>query len=317
MQQPIFLEPIFHEKIWGGNKLKQTFDHQLDSDQIGEAWTVSAHENGPTKVKSGPLQGKTLSEIWRDYPELFGMKESVTAFPLLIKIIDAHQDLSVQVHPGDTYAQNVLGEPFGKTECWYILDCKPGSEIIYGHTAQTREEFLQKVNEGNWDHLLNHVPVEKGDFFYVPSGTVHAIGAGIVLLEIQQSSDITYRVYDYDRKGADGNLRDLHLDRALDVINFPHQKNSRDLFFTSKTGELVYTRLIKADNFTVYHCTLTGETGKLSYVGYLLFGVLEGEGEIIIENTHYPLKKGDHFILPATVKEYELTGNMEFISSND
>src|SRR5699024_1532591 len=177
---------------------------------------------------NGPLKGQNLRQVWDEHPDLFGKTEAGTTFPLLVKILDANDNLSVQVHPNDTYAQEVEGEAYGKTECWYVLGADEGAEIVFGHHATSREEFLSMVETGNWDELLQRVKVRQGDFFYVPSGTIHAIGKGIVILETQQSSDITYRVYDYDRKDASGNTRPLHIDSSADVTHFPHDVRQQE-----------------------------------------------------------------------------------------
>ena len=195
--QPLFFEPVFKERIWGGEQLK-SFGYELPSTQTGECWAFAAHSNGQSIVKNGEYKGLSLGELWEDQRQLFG-NIAGDRFPLLTKILDAAQDLSVQVHPDDEYGLKHEGD-LGKTECWYIIDCEEGAQIIYGHTAQTREDLATMIHEGKWDELLTKVPVKPGDFFFVPSGTVHAIGAGIVILETQQNSDTTYRVYDYDRR---------------------------------------------------------------------------------------------------------------------
>ena len=198
--EPIFLQPEYKERLWGGTKLQELFGYSIPSEQTGEAWCISGHANGPNTIKNGPLQGKTLADAWNEQRELFA-DESGEEFPLLVKILDSSKDLSVQVHPDDTYARELEGENYGKTECWYVIDCEPGAEIIFGHHATNKQELERMVENGEWDGLLRRIEVQPGDFFYVPSGTIHAIGEGIQILETQQSSDITYRVYDYDRVG--------------------------------------------------------------------------------------------------------------------
>jgi len=315
-KEPIFLEPVFQDRIWGGNKLKTLFDYDIPNDHTGEAWVISAHKNGPSQVQNGPLKGQHLLNVWNEHPSLFGRKTVDGEFPLLVKILDANDNLSVQVHPDDTYAQEVEGEPYGKTECWYVLDCEEDSEIIYGHNAQSADEFQQKVDAGKWDELLGKVKVNKGDFFYVPSGTIHAIGKGIVILEIQQSSDITYRVYDYDRKDDAGNPRDLHISSAIEVTNYPHVSDQYQQK-TEKIANLDCTQLIKEDYFTVYHWNLDGEVSTPLAVDYLLVSVIDGAGEIIVSDQHYPIKKGDHFIIPTTVEEYKITGKMDLVVAHE
>ena len=314
--EPIFLRPSFHEKIWGGEKIKELFDYDIPGNRIGEAWVISAHKNGPSIIENGPFAGDPLFALWQEMPSLFGKQDADEEFPLLVKIIDAKDWLSVQVHPNDAYANRVENEPYGKTECWYVLDCEPDSEIVFGHHAESKEEFKKLVEQKEWDRLLNRVKVNKGDFFYVPSGTIHGIGKGIVILEIQQSSDITYRVYDYDRKDDDGNLRELHIDAAIEVTNYPH---SIPVFQpkTETIGDLIQTQLIREKYFTVYHCKLAGRFTSTVTEDYLLVSVINGEGEIIVNDQSYRIEKGSHFILPATIDKYEFQGDLEMVISHE
>lgn len=308
----IFLAPAFQERIWGGAKLKSMYGYDIPNDHTGEAWVISAHEHGPSTIMNGPLKGKTLRTAWADYPVIFGRDSAMREFPLLIKIIDANERLSVQVHPGDAYAHEVEHEPYGKTECWYVLACEDNSEIIYGHQAQSREEFKRYLATGEWDELLTRVNVKQGDFFYVPSGTIHAIGSGIVILEIQQSSDITYRLYDYDRIDAEGNTRELHIESALNVINYPHISNLLAKV-EEKIGDLKRVQLVKDRYFTVDHWVVHGEVTRTMAADYQLVSVIQGKGKVTVQEQTYSLQKGDHFILPATIKNYTLSGALELI----
>ncbi|WP_053217755.1 mannose-6-phosphate isomerase, class I [Virgibacillus senegalensis] len=315
-KEPIFLEPVFQERIWGGQKLKTEFGYDIPYDHTGEAWVISAHPNGPSRIVNGPLQGSTLKDAWEQHGELFGeAAKGGEDYPLLVKILDAANDLSVQVHPDDTYAREVEGEPYGKTECWYVIDAEENAEIIFGHHAGSREEFKEMVDSGQWDDLLRKVKVKAGDFVYVPSGTIHAIGKGIVILETQQSSDITYRVYDYDRTDDQGNTRELHLDSAIAVSTVPHETVDIEQKQTSKDG-LTSHRLVQQEYFTVYHWELDGEVDQAVEEDFLQVSVLDGEGEITVEGTTFSLKKGDHFILPSTVDRYHLSGKASFIVSH-
>ncbi|WP_282020640.1 mannose-6-phosphate isomerase, class I [Planomicrobium okeanokoites] len=314
-KEPIFFEPIFQERIWGGTSLQELYGFKIPNETTGEAWVISAHENGPSIVKNGSLKGKNLLEVWNDYPHLFGEKTTTKEFPLLIKILDANDNLSVQVHPDDKYARSHEGEKYGKTECWYILDCEEDAEIIFGHMADSEDEFRRKVKAGKWDDLLQRVKVKKGDFVYVPSGTIHAIGKGIIILETQQSSDITYRVYDFDRTDNEGNKRELHIEQAINVTSYPHNVHAQDK--VEKTiGNLFSTQLIAEKYFTVYHWQLDGKTETPLYKDYLLMSVIEGKGKIVIEEKEYELNKGDSFIIPSTVSEYVLNGTVEIIVSH-
>ncbi|MFD1031336.1 mannose-6-phosphate isomerase, class I [Metaplanococcus flavidus] len=313
--EPVFLEPAFQERIWGGTKLQKLYGYNIPSESTGEAWVISAHQKGPSIVMNGLLKGKSLLEVWKEHSYLFGNITESETFPLLTKILDANDDLSVQVHPDDLYAREVAEEKFGKTECWYILDCDENAEIIFGHYAQNEQEFKEMVTNGDWTGLLQRLRVKKGDFVYVPSGTLHAIGKGIVILETQQSSDITYRVYDYGRTDAAGNCRELHIEQALAVTSCPH-KDTAKTDVKDINGDLESTQLIVDKYFTVYHWKLDGKTTTPLKKDFLLMSVIEGDGVIMIDGKGSLLKKGDNFILPATIEEYGIEGNLEIIVSH-
>ncbi|MBM7541013.1 mannose-6-phosphate isomerase, class I [Amphibacillus cookii] len=314
--QPIFLAPVFQERIWGGTKLKTLFQYDIPNNHTGEAWVISAHENGPSQIINGDLAGETLTDAWENHPELFNKpSNSDAAYPLLVKILDAANDLSVQVHPNDSYAQKVEGQPYGKTECWYVLQAEEGAKIVFGHHAQSQEEFAKLAKNGDWDSLLRYVPVRAGDFIYVPSGSIHAIGRGIVILETQQSSDITYRVYDYDRTNDQGQTRELHLDASIEVTTAPHQDPSIKQTEVTHQG-LTIKKLVEEQYFTVYHWNLTGEANQKRDADFLQVSVIDGKATLIINQHHYTIKKGDHFIIPATIDHYSLSGEAEMIVSH-
>ncbi|WP_412991178.1 mannose-6-phosphate isomerase, class I [Neobacillus sp. 3P2-tot-E-2] len=314
MLQPLFLKPVFKERIWGGTALETQFGYDIPSNQTGECWAISAHPNGPSLIESGPYAGMTLDKLWKKQPELFGNpKEEV--FPLLTKILDANADLSVQVHPEDDYAKVHENGDLGKTECWYILDCKEDADMIFGHNAKTKEELIQQINDGKWNDLLLRVKIKPGDFFHVPSGTIHALCEGTLVLETQQSSDTTYRVYDYDRKDNDGNLRELHLDKAIDVTTVPHQETGVTPK-VEKRGNATVTTFVESEFFSVYKWVINGKATFSSGNRYLLVSVINGDGTLIHAGERYSLKKGTHFILPVGTGEFELVGNVEFIVSH-
>ncbi|PEM17558.1 mannose-6-phosphate isomerase, class I, partial [Bacillus wiedmannii] len=234
---------------------------------------------------------------------------------LLTKILDANQDLSVQVHPNDEYASVHENGELGKTECWYVIDSIKDAEIIYGHHAKTKEEFMAMIEKKEWNQLLHRVKVKTGDFFYVPSGTVHAIGKGILILETQQNSDTTYRLYDYDRRDSEGNLRDLHLESSIDVIETPCISNQLT-FKNEKVDDLSITNFIKCPYFSVEKWELDGSASLEQQKAFLLVSVIQGEGELIKEGEHYFFKKGDHFIIPNYFGGYDLVGNSICIVSS-
>ena len=279
--EPLFLDSPMHEKIWGGNRLKTEFGYDIPSEYTGEYWAISAHPNGVSYVKNGKYAGFHLAELYKDNPELFG---------------------------------NPKTSELGKTECWYIIDAEEGAEIIYGHKAKTKEELASLIEAGDWDGLLAKTPVKKGDFFFVPSGTMHAIGPGILILETQQSSDTTYRVYDFDRRDDQGNKRELHIQQSLDVLNLGNPENSVPA--TVKTLQLESTCLTSNSFFTVYKWKLSGLVDFKQAAPYLLCSVLSGNGTMTIDSRIYCLKKGDHFILPNDVTDWEIDGQLEMVVSH-
>ncbi|EMF0050879.1 mannose-6-phosphate isomerase, class I [Enterococcus hirae] len=312
MQEPMFLKPVFQEKIWGGSRLRSVFGFDIPNDKIGEDWAISAHPHGVSVVENGEYQGQKLDELWQNHKELFG-NPTEPVFPLLIKILDAEDELSVQVHPDDAYGMKHEGE-LGKTECWYIIDAEPGAEIIYGHHAKTREELAEMIQEGRWDGLLKKVPVKKGDFFYVPSGTIHAIGKGIMILETQQSSDTTYRVYDYDRKDANGNTRELHIQQSIDVTTVPAITPQIQMKEVRKGNSSIVTYL-ETEFFNVYEWDIKGITSFKKQAPYTLATVIDGAGELVVNEKIYPLTKGASFILPNDVTEWTVQGELSIIAS--
>ena len=313
MSEPLFLQSVMQEKIWGGTRLRDEFGYEIPSDKVGEYWAISAHPHGVSTIKNGRFAGTGLDQLYAEHRELFG-NSSEPVFPLLTKILDANDWLSVQVHPDDHYAMEHEGE-LGKTECWYVIAAEEGAEIIYGHNAKSREELRQQIEKKEWDKLLTKVPVKAGDFFYVPSGTIHAIGSGILILETQQSSDTTYRVYDFDRKDAKGNLRELHLEKSIDVLNIGAPANSRPV--TLKADDLTSTLLVASDFFAVYKWEVSGKVDIEKTAAYLLVSVLAGRGVLTVDGETYPIAKGDHFILPSDVEAWTFEGqDLEMIVSH-
>ncbi|PGV53462.1 mannose-6-phosphate isomerase, class I [Bacillus sp. AFS037270] len=311
---PLFLKPVLKERIWGGTALQKEFGYAIPSENTGECWAISAHPNGPSVIENGPYVGKTLDALWREQPELFGNpREEV--FPLLTKILDANMDLSVQVHPDDSYAKVHENGDLGKTECWYIIDCKEDSDMIFGHNAKTKEELIEQINEGKWSELLRRVKIKPGDFFYVPSGTIHALCEGTLVLETQQSSDTTYRVYDYDRRDDEGNLRELHLEKAIDVTTVPHQDAGVAPCVEEQEHARV-TTFVKSDFFSVYKWEVSGKTSFAFPDQYLLFSVIKGNGALKCNGERYPLERGMHFILPFGLGDFAIDGNCELIVSH-
>lgn len=312
--EPLFLIPVFQERVWGGTKLESEFHYDIPSSMTGECWAVSAHPNGQSIVRNGAFKGIELGELYKQEPALFGNHQSAV-FPLLTKILDSNQDLSVQVHPNDDYAcENENGE-LGKTECWYVIDCEIDAEIIFGHTAQTKEQFIDMIRNGQWDQLLTRVKIKPGDFFYVPSGTIHALCTGALILETQQSSDTTYRLYDYDRLDQNGNKRELHLEKSMDVTTIPHQITNVQPKVETLSGATI-TKFIEAEYFTVYKWDVHEKLALTQDKDFLIASVIDGEGILQTSSNQYELKKGDHFILPSDLGEFSIQGNVTLISSH-
>lgn len=319
-QEPIFLQPVFKEKIWGGNHLQEVFNYAIPSEHTGEAWVISALEHGTNIVESGSFKGQTLRDLWENHKELFNKPHDLQGeYPLLVKLLDANDDLSVQVHPDDHYAKKVEHVPYGKTECWYVVRAAGDAELIIGHHAQSKQELHDLIEAEKWDELLHYQEVKQGDFFYVPSGTIHAIGKGIMILEIQQSSDTTYRVYDYDRKDDKGETRELHLEKAKEVTTVPHpfQENKADADKVFVIEGLRAKTLIESTYFSVYHWQLNGEATYTNAHDYLQVSVLEGQANLMIQDKTYAIEKGQHFILPYGVREFTLSGKAELVISHE
>ncbi len=306
----IFLTPCFSHTIWGGNKLRTVFGYDESGDDIGECWGVSAHPSGDCTVRGGAYDGKKLSELWKEAPEIFGSFDS-DRFPLLIKIIDARDDLSIQVHPDDEYAGVHENGSLGKTECWYILDCDEDATIVVGHNAKDKEELKDMIKSGRWNDFIRLLPIRKGDFIQIDPGTVHAIKGGTLLLETQQSSDITYRVYDYDRL-QNGLPRQLHIDQSIDVIVTPAKSAEESVIHRTDDSKNRVIELYSCKYYTVSRMSVDGEAViDISGAPFTIMSVTEGEGSVNGNN----IKKGDHFILPHGTDEAKAAGNMELVFS--
>ncbi|WP_044565854.1 type I phosphomannose isomerase catalytic subunit [Anaerococcus provencensis] len=310
MQKVLMLEGKFVDKIWGGERLREEFAYDIESDSVGEYWAVSAMEEFPSLIINGELAGEDLIEVYKNSRELFGNPKEET-FPLLVKIIDAKEDLSIQVHPDDDMGKR-LENSLGKTECWYILNDNESS-IIYGLNAKDKDEAVKLINERKWKDVLKEVPAKNGDFFFVPAGTVHAIKKGCLILEIQQASDITYRLYDYDRKDKDGNLRDLHIEKSIEAIKLNDIDNKTE---TSVDGDLRLTKLTDNEFFQVRKYEIKGNKSLNRASDYLIESVIDGAGELNVDGEKYQIKKGDFFILTNLVSTYEFAGDLTIVESN-
>lgn len=310
MEKILFLEGKFREKIWGGKRLREIYSYDIPSDKTGEYWAISDMGDMSSVITNGEFKGKSLEEVYQKHKDLFGNPKEAT-FPLLVKIIDANTDLSIQVHPDDVMAKE-LEDSRGKTECWYILNEDPAS-IIYGLKVADKKEAIRLIDERKWDELLREVPARKGDFFFVEAGTVHAIKKGSLILEIQQARDITYRLYDYDRKDDDGKLRDLHLEESKKAIKINKNKEKIEEFEREGLKGRILTR---NKYFEVYEYKIEGISEFEREKPYLLYSVVDGSGEIIIEDKSYEIEKGDFFILTNDVKKFDFKGDLSLVEAS-
>ena len=311
----IFPTPIFHERIWGGRKLADDFGYEIPDGPIGECWAISAHPNGDCAISGGAWDGMRLSELWDQHRELFGDVEG-DRFPLLIKIIDAKDNLSVQVHPDDAYAAEHENGSLGKRECWYVLAADEGTQIVIGQRAHARAELAGMIDEGRWDDMLTLVPCHVGDFFPIEPGTVHAIQGGTLILETQQSSDVTYRVYDYDRVGDDGKPRELHIQQSLDVVDYAAQAPASGEVTAPEVDGV--TELMECPNFVVDRVRVAGEKDVAQPWPFLCVSVIEGSGTVCASEagvTH-EIARGTHFVAPAGCGELSFVGDMTLVTSH-
>lgn len=309
MRELLFLEPVFKEVIWGGNRMREEFGYEIPGEDTGEAWVVSAHNKGDCRIRNGMYEGMALSSLWKEHRELFGNLEG-DRFPLLVKIIDAKADLSIQVHPDNAYAKEHEKGALGKTECWYILECDEGADIVVGHNAANKEELKTMVEEKRFLDLIRIRPIRKGDFFQIEPGTVHAIRRGTMILETQQNSDITYRLYDYDRL-QDGKPRELHIEKSVDVISCPYEEKKSTAVCESGRG-FTHEELVSCPFYTVDKWHIDGSVELMQTHPFLIVNVIGGTGAI----DGSEVKKGDNLILPSGYGGCLLEGEMTVITSH-
>ena len=314
---PLTLQPIFKERIWGGRQLEPFYGADLPAGSIGEAWVLGDHDQGTSVVTNGPLAGQSLAGLRERYGAVLlgarGQSAPGGRCPLLIKLLDAQDDLSVQVHPADDYAGLPPGE-LGKTEMWYILSARPGAQIVYGLKEGVESAaFAEAVRAGRTPEMLRYLPVQAGDVFYVPAGTIHALGAGTVVAEVQQSSDTVYRVYDYNRPGLDGKPRELHIEHALRVARYDTPAQA---FRPEPAPPNQWQPLTRSEFFTVERGRCTGTWTQQTDPGtFDALLVLEGEGAIRWNGGQEPLRRGQALLVPAALGAYELAGNLVLLRS--
>ena len=312
------LTPAIKDYIWGGTRLSKEFDMVSFTDRQAEAWVLSCHEAGHSIVENGEDKGRTLAEVIAEKGKacLGTNCEKFSFFPILIKLIDARDNLSVQVHPDDEYAMRVEGE-YGKTEAWYIMDCDEGAEIIYGFKKDiTKEEFRKSIEENTLLEYVNRVKVKKGDIFFIEAGTLHAICKGILLAEVQQNSNTTYRVYDYGRL-QDGKPRELHVEKALDVTSTKAiDASGKPMGETVKKDGYSETLLTSCELFTMKKLEIEEKaTVVADSTSFVSLVCLDGNGVVMHGDTCVTLYKGESVFIPASYGEVEILGSLTVIES--
>ncbi len=311
---PMIFRPILKERIWGGTKLKTILDKDITSEITGESWELSTVENDISIVENGHFAGTPLNSVIENFPEqILGTQvheEFGNQFPLLFKFIDAREDLSIQVHPNDELAQK-RHNSFGKTEMWYIMQADPGSKLIVGFGEKSSAgEYVDHLNSGTLPEILDQVPVETGDCFFLATGTIHAIGAGILLAEIQQTSDITYRVYDWDRTDSEGKSRQLHVDEALDAMNYDVVKAKKQ-----------YSRNVNEANLMVdcpyFRTEFVPLDGKMRMTrdgrSFIVYMCVEGSFTIETGGENHAFKKGETILVPAAINKFSIAGKASLL----
>lgn len=311
---PLQFEPILKERIWGGTKLKSYLNKPITSEITGESWEISTVENDVSVVSNGEFKGKSLNELIAEFPvEILGTKVYATfgkQFPLLFKYLDARQDLSIQLHPNDELAKK-RHNSFGKTEMWYVIQADADARLIVGFKEKSSPEaFLKHLENKTLLDILDDRKVKPGDVFMLNTGTIHALGAGILIAEIQQTSDITYRVYDFDRVDANGNTRDLHIDLALEALNY--EKVEAQCFYEKQ--ENVSNEVINCQYFTTHFIPLNGNLKvNKNNDSFTVYMCVEGCFEMVYDGKTNAYQKGDTVLIPASLTDFQLNGKASIL----
>lgn len=311
---PLQFYPILKERIWGGSKLKSVLDKPIASENTGESWEISTVEGDVSIVLNGELAGKSLNDLINDVPKaILGTevyKNFGKQFPLLFKYLDAREDLSIQVHPNDELAKK-RHNSFGKTEMWYVVQANESARIIVGFKEKSNAaEYLENLKNKTLLSILDDIKVKQGDVFFLETGTVHAIGAGMIIAEIQQTSDITYRLYDFDRVDSNGNTRELHVDLALEAINYNTIESQKTYSKNLNQSNAV----VACPYFTTNFIPLEGEVAVVKNGdSFTVYMCIEGNFEIQFENTKLQYAKGNTVLIPASMKNYMLYGSASLL----
>ena len=317
--EPFLLKPAFKDYLWGGDRLRSEYHKETDLSPLAESWECSTHPDG-TSLALIDQNEIPLTEVLKRHPEILGTHPRTRdTLPILIKLIDAKKDLSVQVHPDDDYARIQEHGSLGKSEFWYVLEAEPGASLVYGFSQDvTEEQIRQGIADGTIRKYLQKVPVKRNDVFFVQAGTVHAIGKGIVIAEIQESSNLTYRLYDYNRRDRNGNLRELHIDKALDVLNLHSSAEPvQPMRLLNYQPGFASEFLTRCRYFQVERILLSAEASEVSYYtdssSFEVLMCVQGQGELKGTEFRIPFGKGDTVFVPADSEKMRFTGKAELL----
>lgn len=321
MNEPLLLTPTGKDYIWGGKRLNDEFVKNIDLSPLAETWECSTHPDGPSYVVGGAFNGMSLSDVIKAHPEYLGTHpQTERELPILIKFIDAKDDLSVQVHPDDDYAKTYENGQLGKTEMWYVLDASKDAHLVYGLNRDVTPQLLREsIQKGTLEKYLQKVPINKNDLFFIESGTIHAIGAGALVAEIQENSNLTYRLYDYDRIDKDGNKRPLHIDKALEVANLNSSAEPKQPLRVLKYKQGVASELLcRCKYFEVYRMIVNTErrqivTYRADSVSFRVLLCVNGCGTISYNDKKIEVYKGDCIFVPANSVELTIHGQIQFL----
>ena len=320
--EPFLLKPAYKDYLWGGEKLKTEYHKETDLSPLAESWECSTHPDG-TSLALIDQNEIPLTEVLKRHPEILGTHPRTRdTLPILIKLIDAKKDLSVQVHPDDDYARIQEHGSLGKSEFWYVLEAEPGASLVYGFSQDmTEEQVRQGIADGTIRKYLQKVPVKRNDVFFVQAGTVHAIGKGIVIAEIQESSNLTYRLYDYNRRDRNGNLRELHIDKALDVLNLHSSAEPvQPMRLLNYQPGFASEFLTRCRYFQVERILLSAEASEVSYYtdssSFEVLMCVQGQGVLKGKKLRIPFRKGDTIFVPADSEALSFSGKAELLGVN-
>lgn len=328
MNKPMILAPAYKDYLWGGNRLNDVYEKNIACYPLAETWECSTHPDGYSIISSGINAGRLLIDVIRENPDILGthvlsLTNGVAELPIIVKLIDANKDLSIQVHPNDDYALK-YEHSHGKTEMWYVLSSKKDSQIVYGFNSDMNKEMIRKsICDGTISKSLNYVPIKKDNVFFIEPGLVHAIGAGALIAEIQENSNITYRLYDYNRIDKKGKQRELHIDKALDVVKLTSSSSPRQPMRVLKyNGGCAYELLGRCKYFQVERMLLNTEIYKKLFIyktdssSFHVLLCLEGCGVIMFEKEILEYFKGDCIFIPANSTEIKMHGKAIFLNIN-